>query len=235
MCTSCLAASQSEPAEDLAYELDRGQPGASASREHSRRRGNREARTRRRHRHIGGLLLAIRRPPRHERSWQRGSRGEQSVARSLERLTAGGPAIILHDRRMPGGYGNIDHLAVSACGVFVIDAKAVRGKVRVSQPLLGKPKLLINGRNRPRLVDGLDRQVAAVRRALGSTGDGDVPVVGVLCFTRADLPLLGSSRIRGHGLHYPRALARQLNRSGPLARPAIRALARKLASEFPPA
>ncbi len=178
--------------------------------------------------------MSLRSAPQHERAWQRGSLGEESVARSLERRTGTGPAIILHDRRMPGVSGNIDHLAITPSGVYVIDAKAVRGKVRVSQPLLGKPKLLVNGRNRPRLVDGLDRQVAAVRGALASTEDGDVPVVGVLCFTQADLPLLGSSRIRGHRLHYRRALARRLNRNGPLARPAIRALARKLASEFRP-
>jgi len=38
-----------------------------------------------------------------------------------------------------------------------------RGEVRVERPWLGKPKLVVNGRDRTKIVDGLDRQVAAVR------------------------------------------------------------------------
>jgi hypothetical protein len=216
-------------------ELDRGRPGASAAREHRRRRANREARTRRRHPLLGGLLLAMSNSPQHESAWQTGRRGEEQVGLSLERRTANGPAMILHDRRMPGGYGNIDHLAIAPRGVFVIDAKAVKGKVRIAQSLFGKPKLMIAGRNRTKLVDGLDRQVDAVRRALVEDGCGDVPVHGVLCFTKADLPLLRPCQIRGHRLHYCRATARKLNRSGHYGRDVIDQIARRLAVAFPPA
>jgi hypothetical protein len=215
--------------------LDRGHPGASAAREYRRRRNNREARTRRRHPLVGGLLLAVVGTPQHERAWNTGGRGEETVGRVLDRRTAKGPAVVLHDRRMPRGFGNIDHLAVAPRGVFVIDAKAVKGKVRVSQPLLGKPKLMIAGRNRTKLLDGLDRQVTAVQRALVAAGRAEVPVRGVLCFTKADLPLLGSSRIRGHRLHHCRGAARKLNRPGPFAADAIDAIARELAVVFPPA
>jgi Nuclease-related domain len=180
-------------------------------------------------------LLAVSSPPQHERAWDTGGRGEQAVGRSLERRTAKGPAVILHDRLMPRSRANIDHLAVAPRGVFVIDAKAVKGKVRIAQPLLGKPKLMISGRNRTKLVDGLDRQVTAVRQALADAGWADVPVRGVLCFTKADLPLLGSAQIRGYRLHYCRGTARKLNRSGPLAPEAIAAIERKLAVAFPPA
>jgi len=65
---------------------------------------------------IGGLLLAIGGAPAHETAWATGGSGEQSVGRGLERRTANGPAILLHDRRMPGGYGNIDHLAIAPRG-----------------------------------------------------------------------------------------------------------------------
>jgi hypothetical protein len=214
--------------------LDRGNPGASAAREHRRRRANREARTRDRHPLLGGLLLAMRNPPQHERAWQTGTRGEEKVGLSLDRRTANGPAMILHDRRMPGGYGNVDHLAVAPRGVFVIDAKAVKGKVRIAQPLFGEPKLTIAGRNRTKLVDGLDRQVDAVRRSLVKAGR-DVPVHGVLCFTKADLPVLGTRQIRGYRLHYCRGTARKLNRSGPYDADAIDQIACQLAVAFPPA
>ncbi len=41
---------------------------------------------------------------------------------------------------MPGGHGNIDHLAVAPTGVFVIDAKDIKGKVRVANPLFAAAK-----------------------------------------------------------------------------------------------
>jgi len=214
--------------------VERGRAGASAGREYLRRRANREARRRRRHPWIGGLLLSISGPPQHERAWDVGRRGEESVASALERRIENGPARILHDRRMPGG-GNIDHIAIAPRGVFVIDTKAVRGKVRVSQPLLGSPKLRVSGRDRTKFADGLDRQVGAVREALERIASGEVPVQGVLCFTKADLPLLGASQIRGHRLHYRRALARKLNRTGPLSPEQIESLTVSLAAAFPPA
>ena len=69
-----------------------------------------------------------------------------------------------------------------AC-VFVVDAKNCRGKVEVRKPLLGAPKLVIDGRDRSKLIDGLDRQVAAVETALRARGHADVSLRGVLCFT----------------------------------------------------
>jgi len=136
---------------------------------------------------------------------------------------------------MPGGRGNIDHLAIAPTGVFVIDAKNIKGKVRVAKPLFGATKLRVAGRNRTKLIDGLDRQVSAVRDALAANGHADVPVQGVLCFTIADLPLLGTLKMRGHLLLYRKGLARRLNASGPLQSPAIEALAHSLTAALPPA
>jgi hypothetical protein len=224
-----------QPTAPQPSQLDRGTPGASAAREHERRRRSREARVRRRHPLIGGLLLAIGGAPAHETAWATGGRGEQSVARELERRTASGPAILLHDRRMPGGYGNIDHIAVAPRGVFVIDTKAIRGRVRVSRPLFGRARLLVKGRDRTQLINGLGRQVAAVRSALARSGRRDVPVQGAFCFTKAELPLFGSTEIRGHRLCSERSLGRRLNAKGALGDEAIDALARLLASSFPAA
>jgi Nuclease-related domain len=217
-------------------ELDRGRPGASAAREHQRRKSNREARTRKAHPRIGRLLLALRGTPQHESAFHVGERGEQAVAASLKQRTAHGPTIILNDRRMPGGRGNIDHLAITATGVFVIDAKNIKGKVHVAKPLFGAAKLRITGRDRTKLIDGLDRQVSAVRDALEANSHAGVPVQGVLCFTAAaELPLLGTLKMRGHLLLHSKALAKRLNTSGPLQPPAIDALARSLAAALPSA
>ena len=98
---------------------------------------------------------------------------------------------------MPGGYGNIDHLAIAPSGVFVIDVKNIKGKVRVANPLFGAAKLMVRGRDRTKLIDGLDRQIHAVRRALTASGHPGVPVQGVLCFVSADLPLFGTLNMRG--------------------------------------
>jgi hypothetical protein len=63
--------------------------------------------------------------------------------------------------------------------VWVIDTKRYKGKVSVSRPMFGAPKLLIAGRARKRLLDGLERQVELVRSALAD--EGDVPVHAALC------------------------------------------------------
>jgi len=235
-CIACLAAGQAAPAQTAPAELDRGQPGASVGREYRRRRSSRETRTRVRHPHIGGLLLTLRKPPPNEVAFRLGEDGELSICAYLERRTAQGPAVILHDRRMPRGYGNIDLLAVAPSGVFVIDAKNIKGDVRISNPLIGSAKLMVRGRNRSRMIDGLERQVAVVRAAMDDAGHARVPVHGVLCFTaRADFPLLGGTSIRGYRLHHRRALARRVNRRDGLSPDAIAQLARSLATALRPA
>jgi hypothetical protein len=225
---------QAGPEESTQPALDRGQAGASIAREYQRRKRNRESHTRKTHPWIGGLLLALRGTPQHESAFHQGDLGEKAIAAYLEKHTARGPAIILHNRRMPGGCGDIDHLAIAPTGVFVIDAKAIKGKVRVQRPLFGKPKLRVSGRDRTKLIDGLDRQVLAVRGALTASGHADVPVQGVLCFTTADLPFFGT-KMRGHLLIHRRGLAKRINKQGPLQPPTIDAIARTLAAALPSA
>jgi len=203
------------------------------AREYERRKHNREARTRKRHPWVGGVLLGLRGEPRHETAFRSGERGEQEVAASLERIAARGRAVVLHDRRMPGGYGNIDHLAVAPAGVFVIDAKNIKGKVRVASPLFGATKLQISGRDRTKLIDGLERQVTAVSHVLGANDCEDVPVQGVLCFTKADLPLFGTPKMRGQLLLSRRGVAKRLSSDGRLSVESIEELAQLLAADLP--
>jgi len=238
-CTDCLARASGAASFDRAQALpdtpDRGRPGASAGRAYRRRRSNREARVRRSHPYIGKLLLAFDGSPQHERAFEQGRLGEETVARALERRLADGPAVLLHDRQMPGGYGNIDHLAVAPRGVYVIDAKAIKGKVRVRPGAPGSSRLQVNGRTRNKLVLGLARQVDAVRRELADHGHRDVPLTGVLCFTEADFPLFGRMQVDGYLLRHRRALAKELTSSGPLTAQAIDSLARTLSERFPSA
>ncbi len=211
--------------------FDRGSAGASAEREYERRKRKREARTREVHPRIGGLLLALRDAPVHEIAFREGALQERAVAQVLEWCAARSEVIVLHDRRVPPGRGNIDHLAIARSGVFVIDTKGHNGRVGVDAPLLGTPSLRIDGRNADALVEGLSRQVAAVGDALASAHTG-VPVWSVLCFTRAELPL----RTRGPGGHLllsRRGLVRRLKAPGALEMAAIEELARTLLEAFP--
>jgi hypothetical protein len=61
-------------------------------------------------------VLEARRAPQEEKAFRRGQQGELAVAAYLERRTRHVPTILLHDRRMPRGRGNIDHLAVAPAG-----------------------------------------------------------------------------------------------------------------------
>lgn len=131
--------------------------------------------------------------------------------------------------------GDIDHLAIAATGVWVIDTKGWTGKVEISSPWMGKPRLLIRGRDCTKLIDGLERQIAAVRAALDDLGYHDIRVRGALCFTKADLPFWRTHTLRGHLLLYRRALAKRLNADGLLSSVSIEQLARELATRFPPA
>lgn len=165
--------------------------------------------------------------------------GEKALAASL--LKRCPDVLVLHDRRMPRGHGNIDHLAVAASGVYVIDAKRYRGKIEVRRPFFGPEQLVIDGREKTKLVEGLERQVEAVRAALGSLGQ-EVPVHGCFCFVNpagqsggSGLPLLRTLTVGGFPLYYPRKLAKRLNGRGDLGAEQADLIAEALARLFPSA
>jgi hypothetical protein len=234
-CATCYEAQAGTPARSPATPaaLDRGQAGASAERERERRRAVREAKVREAHPRIGDLVLKVRREPQREAAFRSGQLGELAVGAILDKRDANGSLVALHDRRMPGGRGNIDHLAVCPSGVFVIDAKQYSGKVRVDDLGFRGLKLTIAERDRTKLVDGLERQMSVVRDALATHGHRDVPVRGVLCFTTGKLPRFTTLEIRGQLLLTRRGLGRRLDAGGPLEWSVIEELAYALAAALP--
>jgi hypothetical protein len=170
-------------------EVDLGAAGASARREHERRKTSRERRTREQHPRLGGVIMALQQSPAHEQSWEKGARGEEQVAKSLAKYLDGGVRV-MHDRRVPGRRANIDQIAVGASGVWVIDTKRYAGEAEIKKQLFGEPKLLIRGRDQSKLADGLARQVELVRATLADISP-EVPIHGALCFVDTDLPMLG--------------------------------------------
>jgi len=218
-----------------------GVGGGSARREYERRKNARETRIRDKHPRIGGLILALTDEPQSTQAWATGAKGEEELAEGLNKL--GGKGVyVLHDRRIPRTKANIDHIAVAASGVFVIDAKRYRNKrpiLRVEGGLF-RPRterLLIGGRDGSKLVAGVHKQVNLVRGALGPTFEGhDVAVHGMLCFIDADWPLIGGSfSVDGVDVVWPRQAAKLLTQTGPLSDWVIRLLHHRLANSFPAA
>lgn len=231
----CLDHDASAP-ERTAEEIDPGTPGGSARREFERREGNRERRIREKHPKLGGLIHALSDEPQSTKAWDTGALGEERLGSRLNEL-ASESLRVLHDRRIPGSRANIDHLAVTPTGVFVIDAKKYAGRphLRIEGGLL-RPrveKLVVGTRDCTKLVDGMLKQIDIVRGAVGE----QVTVQGVLCFVEADWPLFGSSfTTRGVEVMRPKKLYPLLRADGgPAAVGALEDVYRRLASALPPA
>lgn len=182
-----------------------------------------------------------------EANWDGGARGEESTAETIaERCPE---AVVLHDRRMPDSRANVDHIVLVPSGVWVVDSKRMKGKIKVENGESGTQRLLINGNDQTELVHKLNWQVGAVRAAMAEL-DPQVSVNGAFCFwlpidNKRDLlnpriednglPLLRTWTINGYPLFYGRQLARRLNSAGTLTREHAAELAGALAERFPAA
>ena len=211
-------------------EIVAGTAGASARREFERRKANREERVRANHPKVGGFLLAVTGEQQSTTAWDTGAQGEERLGQQLDRL-ASNSLRLLHDRRIPGGRANIDHLAVTHSGVYVIDAKKYQGRphLKIEGGLI-RPRverLFVGTRDRTKLVDGVLKQVDVVRDVLG---DDEVPIHGVLCFVGADWPLIGGAfTTRGVHALWPKKLYSELQSDGSLGVRALSDIHRTLA------
>lgn len=123
-------------------------------------------------------------------AWKTGAEGEKQVAAVLARCAG---VAVLHDRRVPGTKSNIDHLAVAASGIYVIDAKRYSGRIdsRNAGTLFRADwRLTVGGRDGMKLVVAMHRQVEVVAAALVGRGFAGTPLHGTLCFVGADWALL---------------------------------------------
>ncbi len=154
----------------------------------------------------------------------------------------GDRAVLLHDRRVPGTRGNIDHLAVAPSGVWVIDTKHYTGKVEhrdVGGWFRTDMRLYVGGRDRTNLVEGMGWQIGAVRRTLATMpppADLVVPLHPALCFVDSEWPLFAKPFAHdGVRISGPRSLADAVAAAGPLSLEDVTRVATHLAHELPPA
>jgi Nuclease-related domain len=166
-----------------------------------------------------------------------GAEGEEALAAFLARRCP--DVIVLNDRRMPHSRANIDHLAIAPSGIRVIDAKRYKEKIEVRKPFFGEEKLVIAGRDKTKLIEGLSKQAEAVRGGLGLI-EKQLPVHACLCFLNSEgqsggsgIPLLQTLTVSGFPLMNPRRLAKRLNQPGVLGRDEVLVVAEALSTLFP--
>jgi hypothetical protein len=212
--------------------------GASAQHKADRLRRSRDDRVRRKHKRLGGVILALTDEPQSTTAWSRGAEGERRLGAGLDRLAPKG-VTVLHDRQRPRTRANIDHLAIAASGIWVIDAKLYKGRVErraVGGWFSKDSRLFVAGRDRSNLLDGLDKQRAVVAAALQPIGMTAVPVYTALCFVDGDWPLLAKPfELRGHFISWPKALYSRISADGPLSDSRRLELTNALERALPPA
>ncbi len=240
-CIECPSASSDPAPSPLAGTEDHapspGTAGASARREHERRKGAREARvTERFGPRVGKVLLAIAGEESTTAVWRTGAIGEETVGLVLADV----PDVrVLHDRAIPGTRANIDHIVVGPAGVFVVDAKRYRGRIEVRDrgSLFRRDlRLVIGGRDRSAIADSIGRQLEVVNRALGAAGFEPTPAVTpILCFVEGDWPIIARPRtFRGVELADPKSLVKRVRSTLVLDERAVDAVADALAAALRP-
>ena len=165
--------------------------------------------------------------------WRVGGDAEEQAGRLLS-AAVGDTGVVLHDRAVPRGRANIDHIAVVPAGVWVIDTKCYRGQVRRARRpgrIAGRNTLVVNGHDQSHLLDVVLRQRALVESAAGQ----EVAVRAVLCFAGAEWGLWTRPFVlRGVTVTWPGALAALLGSCGPLSPDERSALSVRLSRAFPP-
>jgi hypothetical protein len=237
-CVECSAAGAAvdrvEPAVS-SPPLDRGIAGRSARTEYERRSTKRIAEIDRTWGRFAGVVKALTDEPDSTRAWAIGAEGEEELARRLAQVDG---LQVLNDRRVPGTKGNIDHIVIARAGVFVVDAKQMKGRIEIKNVgWFWKPdyRLYVGRRDKTGLVENMAWQVDAVRSALGAAGlDPLPPITPVLCFIDGDWPLFGGpDAFNGVRLEGPRSIKTLVTASAILEADVIELFARILAAALP--
>lgn len=221
-----------------------GTAGASARAMADRRRAEDAARTeaiKAAHPILGRIVLAVDPLPDRGKSWEKGAVGEEKFGALLDELSSAsdGRVLVLHDRRIPRSKANIDHVAVTPTGIWVVDAKRYTGKVDCADRggwLRSDIRLTVGGRDRSKVVRGVHTQLGHIASALtGSTFEG-VPTHGALCFIDADWGWFAKPfAVGGVLVSWGKKLRERLVADGPVDEATRTAVHRYLAASFPPA
>lgn len=147
------------------------------------------------------------------------SKAHAAVSELLGAATTKG-VVSLHNRRVPGRRGRIEHIAIGAGGVYVIDAlhfKNASIEVRpAGEPDAASDDLVVGGRVLTPAVRAIAQRVEVLRLILVAAGLPDVPVTGALCFVDGLLPLaVADLEVGGMHVLRPSGLTALVAGSGP--------------------
>lgn len=212
-------------------------PGESAKREYERRALKRSRRLDQKFGRFAGFVKLATNEPQSTRAFLEGSVGELRAARILEEKS-GNKVRWLHDRAVRGTRGNIDHIAVSPCGVWVIDTKAWKGLIKlrdVGGLFRTDRRLYVGGRDRSANVEHMGWQVTAVLDAMARTQTPAVPVI------HPALNIIGAEwgwfakpfRVGDVLVAWPSKLGELVGAPGPWDDEAIRDVAERLGEALP--
>jgi hypothetical protein len=212
---------------------DSGVAGGSAQREYERRHATEIKRLEERWGRLAGVAKFFHEDKSSTTSYAKGAEGERRAASFLERIV-GARGVVLHDRKVPGTQGNIDHLVVVPSGVWIVDAKKYKGKVeqRDVGGLFKKDlRLYVGGRDRTSIAEGLGWQVLAVARVLEDT---DIPIHPALLFVDSEWGFFAKSFEQcGTLVAPPKKLEALIAVLGPLSGSVIEGVTGTLARELP--
>lgn len=200
-CVECLkaAVAPAEPSIELAAEpapyapateVDPGVAGRSARERHDRLMEKRHDELQSRWgTRVGGWIERLTVEPQSIAAWGIGAAGEEAFAAAIDTV----PGVrVLHDRSVPRGRRNIDHLVIAPAGVFVVDAKHYDGLIEIRDVggwFRTDLRLYVGGRDRSTLAAGLGWQVNVATEALTASGiDPLPPMTPVLCFIDGEWP-----------------------------------------------
>lgn len=189
---------------------------------------------------LGRVALTVAPLPDKGGSWVKGAVGEEKYGASLDELsrTSERRVLVLHDRRIPRSKANIDHMAVTAAGIWVIDAKRYSGRVAKDGGgwLNPEVRLTVAGRDRTKLVAGVRKQIEHVAKALVGSAFAGTPIHGALCFIEADWSLFAKPFVvDGVLVAWPKAMRQRLEGTPVVHGCDHEAIHRHLAMSFPPA
>ena len=167
-----------------------------------------------------GVLVLLTEVPDLHRAYRKGAEGERTAGRHLDGLGEAG-FVALHDRRVPGYGGNLDHVVIGPTGVWAVETKALRGKVQIEGD-----ELRIGKWPQDRAIDQVYKEAVAIQVALRDLLDPlGLTVTPIICLTNADMPWFNKT-VRGVRLASGRQLVRALREAEPrLDGDAVQALA----------
>ena len=137
-------------------------------------------------------------------AWRVGAEGERRTAASLEPLREKG-FVVLHDRKVKGWGGNLDHVVIGPTGMWAVETKNIAGKVVIRGDVLR-----IGGHRRDKIIDQAKQEATIIQVVLADKLDSlKLRVTPVICLHRGELPFFNKT-VRGVRLASGRQLVRLL-------------------------